>query len=34
MKILPAGAEFIDADGQTDKHEADNSHFSQFCERA
>jgi hypothetical protein len=27
------GAEFFQADGQTDGHDEGNSRFSQFCER-
>jgi hypothetical protein len=34
MKILPVEAELFYADGRTDRHDEDNSHFSQFCERA
>jgi hypothetical protein len=33
MKIRPVGAELFRADGQTDRHDEDNSRFSQFCER-
>ena len=29
-----SGAKFFHADGQTDRHDEANSHFSQFCERA
>jgi len=34
MKIRPAWAELFHADGQTDRHDAPNSRFSQFCESA
>jgi len=38
MKFRPAGDELIHADGrtdrQTDRQNAANSRFSQFCERA
>ena len=34
MKIRQVGAEFFRADRRTDKHDAANSRFSQFCERA
>jgi len=34
MKIRPVGAELFHTDGQTDRHDEDNSRFSQFCERA
>ena len=34
MKILPVGAELFHADGTTDRHDEDNSRFSQFCKRA
>jgi hypothetical protein len=38
MKIRPVGAELFHADRrtdrQTDTHDAVNSRFSQFCERA
>jgi len=30
MKIHPEGAHLFHADGQTDKHDKANSHFSQF----
>ena len=33
MKIIPVEAEFH-ADGRTDRHDEDNSRFSQFWERA
>jgi hypothetical protein len=33
MKMLPVGAEFFHAGGQTDRHDAANSRFSQFRER-
>jgi len=33
MKIRPVRAEFFHADGQTDRHDEANSHFSQCCER-
>jgi len=32
VKIRPAAAELLDADGQTDTHDEANSGFSQFCE--
>jgi len=32
MKILPVGAELLQAEGQTDGHDAVNSLFSQFFE--
>jgi hypothetical protein len=32
VKILPAVAELIHADGKTDRHKEANSRFSQFCE--
>jgi len=32
MKTCPAGAEFFHADGRTDRHDEENSRFSQFCE--
>jgi len=31
MKISPEGAELFHADGQTEKHDEDNSPFSKFC---
>jgi hypothetical protein len=31
MKIRPVGAELFHADGQTDRHDEANIHFSQFC---
>ena len=34
MKILPMTAELFRADGQTEKQDEANSHFSQFCECA
>jgi len=34
MKIRPVGAELFHADGQTDRLDYANSHFSQFCKRA
>jgi hypothetical protein len=38
VKICPVGADLFQADGQTDgrmdKHDKDNSRFSQFRERA
>jgi hypothetical protein len=34
MKIRPVGAELLHAVWQTDRHDEDNSRFSQFCERA
>jgi len=34
MKIGTMGAELFCVDGQTDRHDEANSHFSQFCERA
>jgi len=34
MKILLMGAELFHADGQTDRHDAANSRFSQFLETA
>jgi hypothetical protein len=34
MKIRPAGAEFFHAEGQTDRHDEDESPFSKFCESA
>jgi hypothetical protein len=34
MKIRPVGDELFHADGQTDKHDEANSHFSQMCEPA
>jgi hypothetical protein len=34
MKIRPVGAELFHAHGRTDRHDDDNSRFSQFCERA
>ena len=33
MKIRAVGAELFQADGQTDRHDEDNSCFSEFCER-
>jgi hypothetical protein len=30
LKIHPVGAELFHADGWTDRHDAANSHFSQF----
>jgi hypothetical protein len=32
MKIRPVGAELFHSDGQTDRHDEANSHFSQFYE--
>jgi len=34
MKIHPVGAELLQVDRQTDRHEAAYSRFSQFCESA
>jgi hypothetical protein len=34
MKIRPAGAEFFNADGRTDRHYKSNIRLSQFCEHA
>ena len=34
MKILPVGAEFFQADGQTEKRDQANNSFSQFSEHA
>ena len=34
MKIRPVGAELLDTDGRTDRHDGANSRFSQFCESA
>jgi len=38
IKICPVGAELFHADGwrdgQTDRHDEANSHFSRFCEHA
>jgi len=34
MKIHPVGAELFHADGWMNKHDAANSRFSQFYERA
>jgi len=34
MKILPGGAESFHAEGETDRNDEANSHFSRFCERA
>jgi hypothetical protein len=34
MKIRPVGAEFFDAEGQTDRYDEANSRFSQFCDGA
>jgi len=34
MEIPPMGAQSFLADGQTDRHDEANSHFSQFCESA
>ena len=34
MKILPAGAELLHADRQTDRHHKVNTRFSQFRESA
>jgi hypothetical protein len=34
MIIDPVGAELFHADGQTDRHDADDGRFSQFCESA
>jgi hypothetical protein len=34
MKTHVVEAELFHADAQTDRHDADNSRFSQFCERA
>jgi len=31
MKILTVGAKLLHAEGQTDRHDEANSHFSQFC---
>ena len=31
MKIPPVGAEFLHLGGRTDRHEEDDSRFSQFC---
>jgi hypothetical protein len=33
MKILPLGAELLEANKWTDGHDEANSHFSRFCER-
>jgi hypothetical protein len=33
MKSRPVGAELLHADRQTDRHDAANIRFSQFCER-
>jgi len=33
MKMRPVGAEPFHADGQTDRHEEDDSHFRRFCKR-
>jgi len=32
MKICPAGAELLNVEGQTDRHDEANSRFSQLCE--
>ena len=32
MKIRPVGAEFLHADGQTDRRDEANNRFSQFYE--
>jgi hypothetical protein len=32
MKIRPVGDELFYADGQADRHDEANSHFSKFCE--
>jgi len=34
MKIRPVGSKVFRIDGQIDGHYVDNSHFSQFFERA
>jgi len=34
MTILPVGAELLNADGQTDRHDEAYRRFSQFCESA
>jgi len=34
IKILPVRAELFHANRRTDRHDASNSSFSQFCERA
>jgi len=34
MKIQLLRAELFQADGQTDRHDENNSLFSQFCKRA
>ena len=34
MKTCPVEAEFFHADGQTDRDDEANIHFSQFCECA
>jgi len=31
-KMLPMGTELFRVDGQTDRHDQDNSRFSRFCE--
>jgi hypothetical protein len=33
-KICPMEVDLFHAGGRTDRHNAANSHFSQFCERA
>ena len=33
MKIRPVGYQLFHADGQTDRHDAANGRFSQFCEK-
>ena len=34
IEIRLVGTELFHADGRTDEHDATNSRFSQFCERA
>jgi len=34
MKIHQVRTELFHVDGQTDRHDEANYHFSQFCERA